>query len=198
MYDRSYSFPEVLDHDRHPNEVHAYAARIIPNTVDKDELTLAQAQKLEVEWQLWLEAIRKELTSLIIEYEVFESIKYQDVAEEKHGKIFNFLILLKRKRDKHAEITKHKARLVVDGSRAQIGIDKYAPVIDYSTVRLLISLAFGNNCEMFHWDISVAFTNAKAEEETSVRLPDKFPEDLFPGYQAGTIARLKKNLYGSK
>ncbi len=48
-YNRSYSFPEVLDHDHHPHEVHAYAARIIPNTVDKGELTLAQAQKLEVE-----------------------------------------------------------------------------------------------------------------------------------------------------
>jgi hypothetical protein len=79
-------------------------------------LTLAQAQKLEVEWPLWLEAIRKELTSLIIENEVFEPIKYQDVPEEKRGKIFNLLILLKRKRDKHAEITKHKARKVMDGS----------------------------------------------------------------------------------
>ena len=143
-----------MDHDHHPHEVHAYAARIIPSPVDKDELTLTQAQKLEVEWPLWLEAIRKELTSLIIENEVFEPIKYQDVPEEKRCKIFNLLILLKRKRNKHAEITKHKARLVMDGSRAQIGIDvfdTYAPVIDYSTVSLLISLAFfGNNWEMFH------------------------------------------------
>ncbi len=160
-----------------------------------------QAQKLEVEWPLWLEAIRKELTSLIIENEVFEPIKYQDAPDEKCDKIFNLLILLKRKRDKHADITKHKARLVMDGSRAQIGIDvfdTYAPFIDHSTVSLLISLAFCNNWEMFHWDISVAFTNAKAEEETCVRFPDKFPEDLFPGYKAGTIARLKWNLYGSK
>jgi hypothetical protein len=100
-----------------------------------------------------------------------------------------------------SEITKHKARLVMDGSRAQIGIDvfdTYAPVIDYSTVRLLISIAFGNHWEMFHWEISVAITNAKAEEETYVRFPDKYPEDLSPEYKAGTIARLKRNLYGSK
>jgi hypothetical protein len=51
---------------------------------------------------------------------------------------------------------------------------------------------------MFHWDISVAFTNAKAEEESYVRFPKSFPEDLFPGYTRGTIARLKRNLYGSK
>ena len=58
----------------------------------------------------------------------------------------------------------------MDGSRAQTGVDvfdTYAPVIDYSTVRLLISLAFGNNWVMFHWDISVAFTNAKAEAKPS-------------------------------
>ena len=126
-------------------------------------MTLVQAQRpeLQFEWPLWEEAIRKELSSLIIDNEVFEPIKFHDVPIEKQNRIFNLLILLKRKRDQHREITKYKARLVMDGSRAQIGIDvfdTYAPVIDYSTVRLLISLAFGNNWEMFHWDISVAFT----------------------------------------
>ncbi len=38
--------------------------------------------------------------------------------------------------------------------------DTYASVIDYSTDQL-IDRAFGNNWAMFHWDISVAFTNAK-------------------------------------
>ena len=51
---------------------------------------------------------------------------------------------------------------------------------------------------MFHWDIAVAFTNAKAEEETYVRFPKNFPDDLFPGFKGGTVARLKRNLYGSK
>jgi hypothetical protein len=39
---------------------------------------------------------------------------------------------------------------------------------------------------------------AKSEEETYVRFPKSFPSDLFPGYKGGTIARLKRNLYGSK
>ena len=200
-YDRSFSFPEVLEHDSHPEEVHAYAARLAPNLFDKDELTLTQAKTSKAEWPRWEEAIRTELSSLIVKNDVFEPIEFEDVPAAKQGKIFNLLILLKRKRDKHQEITKYKARLVMDGSRAQIGVDvfdTYAPVIDYSTVRLLISLAFGNNWEMFHWDISVAFTNAKAEEETYVRFPKSFPDNLFPGYKGGTIARLKRNLYGSK
>ena len=40
----------------------------------------------------------------------------------------------------------------MDGSRAQIGVDvldTYAPVIYYSTVRLLIRLAFGNKWKCF-------------------------------------------------
>jgi hypothetical protein len=53
---------------------------------------------------------------------------------------------------------------------------------------------------MFRWDISVAFTNAKAEEETYVKFLKSFPEVVFPGFKGGTIARfkLKRNLYGSK
>ena len=50
----------------------------------------------------------------------------------------------------------------MDGSKAKVEIDvydTYAPVIDYSTVRLQKSLAFGNNWEMFHWDISVQRRN---------------------------------------
>ena len=48
----------------------------------------------------------------------------------------------------------------MDGSKAKVGIDvfdAYAPVIDYSTVRLLISLAFGNKWEMFHWESSLGY-----------------------------------------
>ena len=50
---------------------------------------------------------------------------------------------------------------------------------------------------MLDWDISVAFTNAKAEEETDVRFQKSFPSDVLPGIKGGTIARLKLNLFGS-
>jgi hypothetical protein len=42
-HDKSFSFPEVLEHDKYPEEVHAYAAKTIPNNFDKNELSLAQA-----------------------------------------------------------------------------------------------------------------------------------------------------------
>jgi hypothetical protein len=86
----------------------------------------------------------------------------------------------------------------MDGSLQKVGIDvfdTFAPVIDYSTVRLLISTAFGNGWEMYHWDISVAFTNADSHEPTHVRFPKNFPDDICPEYSGGTLARLT---YGSK
>ena len=63
-------------------------------------------------------------------------------------------------------------------------------------MRLLISLAFGNNLALFHWDISIAFTNANANGFLSLFQKDY--NRLFSGYKAGTMARLKRNLYGSE
>jgi hypothetical protein len=40
-YDRSCSLPEVLEHDKCPEEVHTYAVKIAPNAVDINELTFA-------------------------------------------------------------------------------------------------------------------------------------------------------------
>ncbi len=87
-HDRSYSFHEILEHDKYPDEVHAYTTKVFLNAVDKDESPLTQAQKLEHEWPLWREAIKTELTSLIIKNEVFEPVKIDDVPIEKQNKIF--------------------------------------------------------------------------------------------------------------
>ena len=58
---------------------------------------------------------QKKLTSLIIVNDVFDITRWEDVPMEKRDEIFNLLILLKRKRDQHNEIVKHKAKLVMDG-----------------------------------------------------------------------------------
>jgi len=60
----------------------------------------------------------------------------------------------------------------MDGSKtlAVIGKDVYktiSPVVDYSTVKLLVSFVFANmnRWKIKHWGISVAFINALAIEE---------------------------------
>ncbi len=57
-----------------------------------------------------VEALRTELKSLIVTNEVFKTVKWSNIPVEKQNKIFNLLVLLKRKRDQYHEITKYKDR----------------------------------------------------------------------------------------
>ncbi len=72
-------YPNFLEHDQYPQGVHANAAKTVPNGFLSDELTLAQAQKQELahEWPRWLDALKIELTSLIVTNEVFEPIDWK-------------------------------------------------------------------------------------------------------------------------
>ena len=74
----------------------------------------------------------------------------------------------------------------------------FSQVVDYSTVRLLVSFAFENRWKIKYRDISVAFTNALAVKETYVQWPKNLQPDLIPGIQAGGYSRLNRNLFGSK
>jgi hypothetical protein len=119
---------------------------------------------------------------------VFKIVTKNEISAQAQIKIYNLIILLKRKRNQFREISKYNCRLVMDGSRQKVGVDvfdTFAPVIDYSTVRLLISTAFGKRWEMYHWDISAAFTNADSHEPTYVRFPKNFPYDIYPGHTGG-------------
>jgi len=71
----------------------------------------------------------------------------------------------------------------------------FSPVVDYSTVRLLVSFAFANRWKINQWDISVALTNALAIEETYVQWPTNLPPDLIPGIQTREYSRFNRNLY---
>jgi len=172
-YTKTYALTDVLKHDTYPETTVAYAARV-KKSHSSDELTLTEALAIQEEVDLWKESMRVEFTSLIDKRNVFQVVTRDEIPPR--AKIYNLLILLKRKRNQFHEISKYKCRLVMDGSRQVVGVDvfdTFAPVIDYSSVRLLISTAFGNGWDMYHWDISVAFTNADAHEQTFVRFPTR-------------------------
>jgi hypothetical protein len=66
-YDRSFSSPEILEHDKYPEEVQAYAGKTVPNVFYMDELTLARRKKIGcIEWPKRVAAIGKELNLLIV------------------------------------------------------------------------------------------------------------------------------------
>jgi hypothetical protein len=99
----------LLRHDANDQFVHALTTRAL-EALEKDTFTLEEARN-SANWKEVEESIRSELSD-IQSRQVFETVKREDVP---HGaKIFNLLLLLKRKRDKHNEISKYKARLVME------------------------------------------------------------------------------------
>ncbi|VVT58450.1 uncharacterized protein SAPINGB_P006214 [Magnusiomyces paraingens] len=94
-------------------------------------------------------------------------------------------------------IDKYKARLVVQGFRQKFGVDyvdTFAPVMRFSTVRLIFALSAAKNCEMHHVDVKNAFLNGDLEEDIYVKPPTGIDHNTPPGM----VWKLNKSLYGLK
>merc|ERR1712155_382669 len=89
-----------------------------------------------------------------------------------------------RKRDQTAgAIKKYKARLNVDGSRMQRGVDyqeSYAPVTSWDTVRLMLTLTLVHKWHSCQIDYVSAFPQAPIEKETFTRIPPGIQVDGNP------------------
>ena len=116
------------------------------------------------------------------------------------SKLLGSKFVFKSKRNKHGAVTSHKARLVVQGFAQREGVDfneTFAPVVKFTSIRCLLSLAarFGYHVEQA--DVDSAFPQAELEEGEvlHIRLPDGMRD--LSAYQ-GKVLRLRKALYGLK
>jgi len=98
------------------------------------------------------------------------------------------------------EIYKWKARMCIDGSSQQKGInywETYSPVVAWETIRSLLSLAIMYGWETRQVDFVLAFPQAEVECDMYMEIPKEC-------YVEGTdlnednVLLLKKNLYGAK
>ena len=88
---------------------------------------------------------------------------------------------LKRKRFPDGRIRKYKARYCVRGDCQVYGLDfeeTYAPVVQWSTMRMMFSLSLALGLKTQQVDYSNAFVQAKIDGEVHCELPLKF---LGPG-----------------
>jgi hypothetical protein len=96
---------------------------------------------------------------------------------------------------KDGRVDRYKARLVVDGSGQKHGIDykeTFAPVVKYTTFRMLMAICHIYGLTIHQMDVSNAFLYAKVDEDVYV-LPH--PElNIPPGY----VLKLLQALYGLK
>lgn len=94
-------------------------------------------------------------------------------------------------------IRRFKARLVVRGDFQVEGEDydeKYAPVVPWSTVRLLLSIAASQGLETRQVDFSNAFVQAHLHEANSIYV--NTPATFYSNVGDKMVLKLNRSLYG--
>ena len=113
-------------------------------------------------------------------------------AVEKRANILPSTWAFKCKRYPDGRIKKFKARWCIRGDRQIEGVDffeTYAPVVSWSTVRLLLILSIVLGLATKQVDYTLAFVQADLNEEVFCEMPKGFER---PGY----VLKLKKSVYG--
>ena len=162
----------------------------IAHANSSDPLTLLQATK-RPDWNKWEAAIQDELKSLAA-FETFE------VVELPPGKRpVGCKYVFKIKYNPNGSIEKYKVRLVAQGFLQQEGIDYnevFAPVVNSTSMSLLLAIANHENWEIEQMDVVTAFLHGRLEEEVYMRIP---PYMNIPD-SANKVLKLKGALYGLK
>ena len=163
---------------------------------DPDSLYYHQAMAApdKIKWQ---EAMLKEFRSHC-ERKHWVPVTKEDIPAG--TKILDSVWAMKRKRDiLTQQITKWKARLNVHGGQQEHGVhywETYAPVVNWFSIRLLLSQALANNWYTKQVDFVLAYPQADPECEMYMKLPRGIE---VPGMNNDTHAlKLLKNLYGGR
>jgi Reverse transcriptase (RNA-dependent DNA polymerase) len=153
---------------------------------DPDVLTYDQAMR-DADADEWKEAMNKEIMSLVT-HGTWEIIPKTAAT----GSIIPGTWVLRRKRKPDGSIKSLKARWCVRGDLQGQVDNTFAPVVQWSTIRMLLyfTLFFGMVTKSI--DFSNAFVQAKLDESIFVHLPRGFSHD--DGQDV--CLKLLKSLYG--
>lgn len=135
--------------------------------------------------------------AMIKEIEVMNRNHVWDIVESpKNQSIVGCKWVFKQKTDEHDNVIRYKARLVAQGYSQRYGHDYneiFAPVLQQTTLRILLSVAGKRNWEVRHYDVESAFLNGDLDHDVYMQQPEFFKK-------AGDIrvCKLKKSIYGLK
>jgi hypothetical protein len=128
-----------------------------------------------------------------------------------NGRVIMAVWTFKRKQNPFGEITKYKARLCAHGGQTQKDVhytETYAPVVNWSTIRLLLTLANVYGWKSRQIDFVMAFPQADVKTDVFMEVPQHFEVNGQNGLQRNESAqnprqqphvlKLKKNVYGLK
>jgi hypothetical protein len=176
--------------------------------LNNKEDTLTQSQMLKSsDSSQFIQAQVSEIRGLermhVFDYKTMDSLP-------PNARLLSSIWSYRRKRRPNGALLKHKARICVDGSQQLLGRDyweSYAPVVSWSTIRLVLLLATILNLKSCQVDYTQAFPQAKLNDPVFMRLPQGWYLDDTGKLQQHPDPRhhdlhhyiqLKRNLYGCK
>ena len=178
----------------HCSDPRAYAAKFKTHDEDNPSFAMAMSSSAADKWR---EAMVIEIRQLL-KQNTWGSIPRSSIPKDKSGKVRVVLPgtwAFKLKRLPDGSPYRYKARYCVRGDKQKAGIDffeTYAPVVQWSTVRLLLTLVLSKGWCTRQVDYTNAFVQADLKEEVYIEPPRGFQrkdgKDL--------ILKLFKSLYG--
>lgn len=167
-----------------------FVTAYVASSNDPDTLRYDQAI-LDSDWPGFRDAMAVEISALEAEgtWDVVPK------SEAQSHKILPGTWTFRRKRHPNGRVKKLKARFCVWGDLQETNPQTYAPVVQWSTVRLLMHLALFFSYKTRCIDFSNAFVQAKLDSPIYIHLPRGFYKD--DPFQFVCL-RLHRSLYGLK
>lgn len=137
----------------------------------------------------WSQAIKSKLDSLI------ENHTWTLVPRPKDINVISNRWVFKQKLDKDGKLDKYKALLVAKGYTQQHEIDyeeTFSPVVKYSTVQMMLSIAAARNYEIFQFDVKTAFLHGELDRPIYMEQPSGCKKE------GDSVCLLNKAIYGLK
>lgn len=153
---------------------------------DSDPKSYEEAVNAGVHWK---RAMDEEMASLI------ENDTWSLVELPKGSRCVKTKWVYKTKKDSDGHITRHKARLVAKGYTQRFGVDydeTYAPVVRYTSVRLLMAIAVKRKLKIHQMDAVTAFLQGDVSHDIYMEQPKGYADT------SNRVCKLKKAIYGLK
>ncbi|KAL0322590.1 UNVERIFIED_CONTAM: Retrovirus-related Pol polyprotein from transposon TNT 1-94 [Sesamum angustifolium] len=158
------------------------------NTVSNEPSSYEEALNT-VDSEKWIKAMNEEIKALQ------DNNTWTLVPKPKDASVVDCKWIFKIKQENNT--SRFKARLVAKGFTQKEGIDYteiFAPVVKYTTVKIILALAAHFDWELKQMDVKTAFLHGDFDEQIYMCQPYGFINNENPDY----VCLLKKSLYGLK